>query len=141
MPVIIISVIIIMFLILIAWTWNSLGNIEKTTKIICMIIGIALTYILTFIIFNISKTGIKYENIDAMKMIRRVFVALFAIINGYIILPYTFKKLEQINNNEIEKQKVTKSLIILLIIIVALSIFEIMYLKNTQNTILNMMNK
>lgn len=138
MPVIIISVIIIMFLILIAWTWNSLGNIEKTTKIICMIIGIALTYILTFIIFNISKTGIKYENIEAMKMIRRVFVALFAIINGYIILPYTFKKLEQINNDEIEKQKLVKNVIILLIIIVILAIFEVMYFGNAQHSVLKM---
>lgn len=141
MPVIIISVIIIMFLILIAWTWNSLGNVEKTTKITCMIIGIVLTYIMTFIIFNISKIGIKYENIEAMKIIRRVFVILFAIINGYIILPYVFKKLEQINNDEIDKQKLMKNVIILLVIIVILSIIEIKYFGNVQHNVLNMIKK
>ena len=76
-----------------------------------------------------------------MKIIRNVFVILFTIINSYITLPYTFKKLEQINSEEIEKDKLTKSIIILLIIIVALSIFEVIYLGNSQQTILNMIKK
>ena len=42
---------------------------------------------------------------------------------------------------EQEKDKLTKSIIILLIIIVALSIFEVIYLGNSQQTILNMIKK
>ena len=30
---------------------------------------------------------------------------IITIINGYILLPYIFKKLEQIDNDEIEKEK------------------------------------
>lgn len=138
---IIITAIVVMFLILIGWTWSSLGNIETKTKIVCIIIGIAIVYAITFIIYNMSKIGIEYESQEVMKTVRRVFVILFTIINGYIILPYTFKKLDQINNEEIEKEKITKSIIILLIIIAGLFIFESIYLGNRQETILKIMNK
>lgn len=134
---IIIGIIVIMFLVLLAWVWHSLGNIEKTTKIKCIIIGFIIVYILTFIIFNISKIGIVYENKEVMKSIRRIFVIIFAIINGYLILPYVFKTLDKINNEDIKKEKVTNSIIILLIIIVILFIFECIYLGNMQEGIIN----
>ena len=137
---IIISIIVILFLVLLAWTWNSLGNIEKSTKCACIVGGLVVVYIITFIIYNISKIGITYENKEAMRLIQTVFVSLFTIINGYIILPYVFKKLEQINNEEIEKEKLKKSIIILLIIILIVGIFESSYLGNIQQGILSMMN-
>lgn len=135
------AIILIMFLILIGWMWHNLGTIETKTKIICIIAGIIAVYILTLIIFNISKIGINYENEETMKIIRRVFVILFSIINGYIILPFIFKKLEQINNNEIKKETLTKNIIILIIVIIIICIFEISYLGNAQNGILNMIKK
>ena len=136
-----ITIMIVLFLVLIGWAWTSLGSIETKTKIICMICGITAVYIITFIIYNISKIGITYENQQVMKTIRNVFVILFTIINGYITLPYTFKKLEQIDNEEMDKETLTKSIIILLIIIVILAIFEVLYLGNSQQTILNMIKK
>ena len=59
------TIMLIMFLILLAWTWNSLGTIEKKTKIILITCGILAVYILTLIIFSISKIGITYENKEA----------------------------------------------------------------------------
>ena len=123
MPVIL-SIIGIMFLILIGWTWNNLGNIETKTKLIAMIIGLVSVYIFTFVIFNISKIGIMYESQDIMITIRNVFVMLFTIINGYVLLPFAFKKLNQINNEEIDKEIFQRSILILLIMIVVLFIFE-----------------
>ena len=78
-------IIAIIALILIAWMWTSLGSIEKKTKIICIIGGLIIVYILTFIIYSISKIGIVYEDAEVMKVVRTVFVGLFTIINGYII--------------------------------------------------------
>lgn len=134
-------IVVILFLILLRWMWHSLGNIEKPTKCICIVAGLVVVYIITFIIYNISKIGITYENTETMKLIQTVFVMLFTIINSYIILPYVFKKLEQINNEEIEKKKLNRSIIILLIIILIVGIFEISYLGNIQQGILNMINK
>lgn len=138
---VILTIMIVLFLVLIGWMWNSLGSIERKTKIICMICGLVVVYVITFIIYNISKIGITYENQEAMKTVRTVFVILFTIVNGYIILPYIFRKLELINNGEMEKEKLIRNIIILLIIIVVLAIFEILYLENSQQTILNMMKK
>ncbi len=134
-------VIVVMLLILIAWTWNSLGIIEKKNKVLYIIFGIGAIYFLTFIIFHISKSGINYENKEAMKLIQNVFVMLFSIINGYIVLPYIFKQIEQIQNNEIEREQLIKGMVILVIIMIIVSIFEISYLKNIQNGILTMTKK
>ena len=138
---VIISIIVILLLILLGWTWHNLGSIEKPTKCACIVGGLIVVYIITFIIYNISKIGISYENKEAMKLIQTVFVSLFTIINGYIILPYVFKKLDQINNDEIEKQKLNRSIIILLIIILIVCIFECSYFGNIQQGIINMVNK
>ena len=67
------------------------------------------------------------------------FTPLFTIINGYVILPYIFKKLDQINNDEIEKEKLKKSIIILIIIVVIVGIVEVSYLNNIQQGILVML--
>lgn len=137
----ILIIILVLFLVLIGWMWNSLGSIEKKTKIVCIVVGFIIVYIITFIIYNVSKIGINYEDKAVMQVIRNVFVLLFTIVNGYIILPYIFKKLEQINNDELEKEKLIRSIIVVIIIMVVLSIFEIKYLGNMQQGIIKMMNK
>ena len=86
-------IMLILFLFLLRWMWLSLGSIEKTTKIKCMIYGIVILYIITLIIYNIAKIGTTYNNPEAMKIIKTVFVMLFTIINGYIILPYVFRNI------------------------------------------------
>ena len=137
----IIGIIIILLLVLLGWTWHNLGTIENKTKVICIFTGLIIVYILTFIIFSISKIGINYENKEVMKLVQTIFVVLFTIINGYILLPYIFKKLEQIDNDEIEKAKLIKGIVILLILFILVAIFEVSYLGSIQSGILNMINK
>lgn len=137
----ILMIILVLFLVLIGWMWNSLGTIERKAKIVCIIIGLIFAYIITFITYNISKIGITYEDRTVMEVVRNVYVFLFTIVNGYILLPYIFKKLEQINNDELERQIPIRSIIMLLIIIVILSIFEIKYLGKMQQGIINIINK
>lgn len=138
---VILIIILILLLVLLSWSWYSLGDIEKKTKVAIIVGGLVIVYLITFVIFSISKIGIDYQNKDAMKLIQTIFVMLFTIVNGYIILPYVFKKLNQINNEEIEKEKIIKSLIILAIIFIIIAIFEVSYLGNMQNGILEMMKK
>lgn len=138
---VILIIIFILLLVLLSWLWHSLGDIEKKTKVAIIVGGLVIVYLITFVIFSISKIGIDYQNKDAMKLIQTIFVMLFTIVNGYIILPYVFKKLNQINNEEIEKEKIIRSLIILAIIFIIIAIFEVSYLGNMQNGILEMMKK
>ena len=65
----IIGIIIILLLVLLGWTWHNLGTIENKTKIICIVSGLVIVYIITFIIFSISKVGINYENKEILKPI------------------------------------------------------------------------
>lgn len=138
---VILIIILILLLVLLSWSWHSLGDIEKKTKVAIIVGGLVIVYLITFVIFSISKIGIDYQNKDVMKLIQTIFVMLFTIVNGYIILPYVFKKLNQINNEEIEKEKIIRSLIILAIIFIIIAIFEVSYLGNMQNGILEMMKK
>lgn len=135
--VIVVIAIIILFLVLLAWTWQSLGNIDNSKKIKFIVGGLIIVYIITFIIYTISKIGLTYDNQEAMKVIRTVFVILFTIVNSYILLPYIFRKIEQINNGEIKKEKIQKNIIFVMIILVLLVIFETNYFAEVQQKIIN----
>ena len=66
MPVII-TLIIAMFLILISWTWHNLSGIDKTKKILTIVISLIVVFIITFIQFNISKEGWKNKHLNSKK--------------------------------------------------------------------------
>ena len=61
MPFIVI-IIILIYIVLLAWTWHNLGDMEKTKKTLIIFIGLIITYLITILIFNISKAGIGYNN-------------------------------------------------------------------------------
>ena len=65
---IIILVAIVIYAILITWIWKSLGYIEKSKKILYIAVGLLIMYIITLIIFNISKNGKTYQNIESEKI-------------------------------------------------------------------------
>ncbi len=134
--IIVVIGIILLFLVLLAWTWQSLGNMNNSKKIKFIVGGIIIIYILTFVIYTISKIGIAYDNQKAMKAIRTVFVILFTIVNSYIILPYIFRKIDQKNNDQIKKEKMQKSVIIVFIILVLLAILETNYFTEIQQRII-----
>lgn len=139
MPLIII-IIMAVYLVLIAWTWNSLENIEKTKKIAVIAIGVFLTYIITLIIFSISKAGIDYGNIPNQSTMKNILVILFTGINGIVLLPYVAKILGKINENEIEKDVVKRKIVILIIVFMICMFFECGYLKDTQKGMINIYN-
>ncbi len=134
--VFIIIVSIVIYFVLIAWTWQSLGFIEKQKKVGIILIGIFLTYIITLIVFQIAKSDITYPNANVQNSIKNMLVAIFTGINGVIIMPQIGKILDKINEDEIEKEQLTKRVIILLIIFIICLIFESGYMKNTQEGIL-----
>ena len=140
MPVII-CIIIVMFLVLLGWTWSSLEDIEKTKKIEYIIVGFVVVYIITIIIYQISKIGISYENREIMKAIQNILVLVFSIVNGYILLPYIFKKIVQIQNDDIDDKKFKKSIVILIAVIIILTIIESNYLANAQNETLQIIDR
>ena len=127
---------ILIYFVLISWTCQSLGFIEKTKKVGIIVIGIFLTYIITLIVFQIAKGDITYPNANIQNSIKNMLVAIFTGINGLIVMPQIGKMLDKINEDEIEKEQLTKRVIILLIIFIICLVFESGYMKNTQEGIL-----
>ncbi len=133
-------IIIILFGVLIFWTWNNLVDFEgNVQRIKFILIGIIILCVVTLIIFNISKIGITYPNIDVIKKVRTITVLLFAPLNGYITLPHIAKILSNIKTNEVEEEKIKKRIIILFAIIIIFTIVEIKYLNGFQNGIIQIL--
>ena len=128
----IITISIIIYLIDIAWTWKSLEDLEKSKKVAFIAIGLIITYIITTIVFSISQSGIQYENEESIKTVKNVLVAVFAGINGLIILPQLAKILNKAKEGEIEKKQIRNRVILLTIILLICLIFECGYMKDTQ---------
>lgn len=132
---IIILVAIVIYAILITWIWKSLGYIEKSKKILYIAVGLLIMYIITLIIFNISKNGITYQNIESEKIVRNVLVLIFTSLNGMITLPYIGRLLNKVNEDEITKKAFSKKVLILIIVFIVCLTFECGYLKDTQTGI------
>lgn len=131
----IIMIALVIYFVLIAWTWQSLGFIEKNKKVVFIIVGIIIMYAITWIIYQITKVGVEYPNEEMKNSIQNILVAIFTGINGMIIMPQIGKMLDKINEDEMEKQEFTKKLIILMIVFVISIIIEIGYMKDTQQGI------
>lgn len=136
----IIIIIIAIYFILIAWTWQILGNVEKTKKVAVIIIGILIMYIVTLIVFNISKVGLNYENTNAQADVRNVLVAVFTGINGIIVIPQLAKVIEKISEDEIDKKTASRKFLIIAIIFIVCVIIECGYMKDIQKGIINIYN-
>ena len=133
-------IIIILFSVLIFWTWNNSVDFEENKKRVKFIaFGILILYVVTLIIFNISKIGVAYPNISVIKQVRRITVLLFTPLNGYITLPHIAKIFSIIKTNSEEDDKIKKRIIILFIVVLIFSIIEIQYINGFQNGIINFM--
>ena len=95
---------ILTYFILIAWTWESLSFMERPKKVAYLVIGFIIMYIITFILFQITKSGIQYENEQMQSDVQNILVLLFTGINGIIIMPQVAKILDKINDGEKEKR-------------------------------------
>lgn len=127
---------IIIYLVVIAWSWQSLGSIGKTKKIIFILVGIILMYLITLVVFRTTKGDIDYQDIKIQNSIQSVIVAICTGINGMIIMPQIGKILDQINENQIGKEQLIKRCLILVVVFVICLIFESGYMKDTQQGIL-----
>ena len=129
-----------LFAVLLFWTWNNEKNFkENSDKIIFMIIGLIVLGIITLILFNISKSGIEYPNKEILNEVRKIALLIFIPINGYLSLPHIATLKYEIDEGT-DDEKTKRKIIILGIVIIVAIIIEIVYLKDFQNGIINMLN-
>ena len=131
----IIGGIIIVYLLVIAWTWSSLEELEKKSKIMIIFAGIIAIFLITQLVFSISKSGIIYENDNIEKSISKVIVILFTGLNS-LVLPLLAKNINKRANEEIDNNVLKVRLIIILAIFVICLFLECGYMKDIQEGIL-----
>lgn len=139
MPLIIIAI-IILYLVFIAWTWYNLGYLEKTKKVKYLIIGTIFVLVLTFILFQFSKTGISYINKDIEKTIKIMMITLFTGLNGCLILPCFGKIIDELQEENADKVKLKRRIIIFIVILILIIICESGYMNNLQQGIMQVVN-
>jgi len=133
----VITLIIAIFLILISWTWHNLGNIENAKKIFIIIGLLIMSFLITLLIFNVSKNDIVYDFQAEMETVRNVLVTVFTILNGLVIMPAIAKAISKVNDKEIERSQANKRLLLIFIIFIMILFAECGYLKDIQQGILN----
>ena len=133
----IIVIALIIYFINIAWTWKSLEEIEKSRKVIFIIVGLLILFIITLITFNISTKNVAYQHQGQTQLIRNVLVAIFTGINGIIIMPQLAKILEKAKNGDLEKNQIRNRIILWIIVLIICIIFECGYMESTQKGIVN----
>ena len=129
-------------IVLFFWTKDSIKTIENTNLVIKMVsIVIIGVIIATLIIFAISKIGINYQNKQIYKEVKKVALMLFIPINALISLPQIAKIVGDIEAKQTENEKIKNRIIIIAVLIIIAIIFEIGYLKDFQNGIIELLNK
>ena len=122
--------------VVIGWTWNNLVDVDKIKKILIIAGEILLIYLITLIVYAISKNGIDYTNTEVEKNIKIVIVTLFTGFNSLIILPFLNKQIIKLKEKETEEKSIIKKVAILFLIFIVCLIFECGYMKDTQKGIL-----
>lgn len=141
MTIIIIAVTIILYVILLGFTWHNLDILENSKKIIFTIFALLAIVLVTLIIFNISTSGIEYENYNMIANVRNMLVAVFTPVNGLIVMPYVANMIGKIKQEDITQPEFKKKTIIIGIIFILILIFECNYFKDMQMGILDIINK
>ena len=135
MGLIIDLMILILFIVLILWTWDSTRKFENALyRVIYIIGGIVSNFLIAFIIFNISKSNINYPSIKVMKEIRKIMLLTFIPLNGIITMPFIANIINKIKDGENQKKRI----LIISIISILVIIIEIFYFQNIQIGILKM---
>ena len=140
MNVLITIISIILFFVLGIIIYNGLNGIELKYKIIIFLIEILLCFVVTIILFNISSIGIEYPNSKSKTIAMKTLVLIFTPINGILLLPNVTRIINESKNEKITKEECVKKIKKFLITFIILIIIEFIYLKNTQNGILNNYN-
>ena len=132
----IIIAIIIVFAVVIIWTWSNLRDTSKYKKIIFIVIGLIASYIITLMIFNISKNGVQYQNHESEIAVQNMLVAIFTLMNALIILPYCAKIYKEQKEKEIKTYQFQRKMLLIVVTFIICAILECGYLKDTQKGIL-----
>jgi len=131
---------IILYVVLLVWTYKNMYALENRTKIIYTICMLIIVYIVTKILYNIGGNPIGKELGDAATTFNRTMLSVFVGVNGLITMPYIASILNKYKEKIIDEKGLRKRVIIILALFSIFLIFEFNYIKDMQVNMLEMIS-
>ena len=138
MPIILLFI-LILNIVSIVLMYYSLGSLSKKEKLLYIVVGTAIMYIITSIVYWFSTRGIEVTEVSERG--KDLITFLFVPINGIIILPMLAKSYNKLKYGSLDKSVFLKRGIVLAVILLIVLIIECMYFKNIQEQVVNMLNE
>ena len=129
--------IVIMNLASIIVIFKSLSNIELKNKIILVVIGEIVMYVILFIVYGISSAGADETVANSSRQLILFTFLPINIIAMELPIMLNFKKLQQ---GDIKEGKFKRRMIICLVISIIVLVFEFMYIRDIQQGISEFVN-
>ncbi len=140
MVIMIYLIIIILYAVLLFWTWNNVKQFENIAQKIGYIgIGLIILFAITWILFSIAKSGVDYPSVEIMKEVRKMALLIFVPINGFLSLPHFASIVQEITTGTSDEKTRRRATILGIVIVIAI-IIEIAYMKSFQNGIIEILN-
>jgi len=131
---------IIIYVLLIVWTYKNMYLIEIKPKFICILLAIIVIYILTIILYNIGGNPIGKGLGEAGAIFNRTMTIIFTGINGLFTMPHIGLVFNKYKEQLIDNSGLKKRLIIIGVIFIGFLIFEFNYMKDMQVNMLGIIN-
>ena len=119
-------------------TYHFLGKeMDKKSKGIFIVVGIAIIYMLVSFIYWISTKDIDLGTSGTAG--KNLITFTFVPVNAIILLPFLANSYRQLQAGKLKSIPFRNRCIVLVIILVVLLVFEFFYFRDIQNGILNML--
>jgi hypothetical protein len=123
------------------FTWYRLDTFNAKTKILYILFGFVICYLITLLLCNIASIGVEFETAEIKKEMLNNLVWAFTPINSIILMPAIGKTLSAYNSNELEDEEAIKKIRNIFIIYIVVAIIEVLILKNAQLGTIQYLNK
>lgn len=128
--------IIVLNIIAIGLTYYCLDNMEKKEKMIFIAVGIAITYMLTSLVYWISTKNVSVKEVSETG--KNIITFMFVPINGILILPILAKSYAKYERGRLEIIQFRNRCIVLAFLALIVLVLECSYFKDIQNGVIEM---
>ncbi len=120
-------------------TYRFLGeNTEKKDKLIFIVVGVAVMYMLVTLVYWLSTKNINLG--EGASTAKNLITFAFVPVNVIAVLPFLARSYYYSKMGKLQKDQLKNRIILLAVILLVVLIIEFFYFKNIQNGILNIIS-
>ena len=127
--------IILLNIVAILLTYHSLSDFEQKERVIFIVIGIAIMYMLTSFVYWLSTKGVEIKEVS--ESAKNTITLMFVPINSIIILPLFARSYQKYKLGNLAPNKFRNRVVIFGIILLIILIIECSYFRDIQEGVIN----